>query len=95
MLGALGSTSGGGQSPLCAFCLVCLCELHPNCTRLNVILNEPFLGPGRVKNPILHEFGSGDRRVQSRNEVIKVLQAGIFPPYCWCDPLVRTLKWPV
>ena len=29
----MGSISGGGQSPFCVFCLVCLCELHPNCTR--------------------------------------------------------------
>ncbi len=78
----------GGPSPFCALGLVCLCELHPKCTRIDVILNEPFLSTGRVKNLNLHEFRSGDRRVQSRNDPKKALKAGVFPLLAGVNPLV-------
>ncbi len=81
--GGLGSIFGGDQSPFGVLCIACLCELHPNCTRNNVNPNEPFSGSGGVKNPILHEFGSGDWRIQSGNDPKKALMAGVIP---WYEP---------
>jgi hypothetical protein len=58
-------------------------QLHPN----DVILNEPFLGSGRVKDLNLHEFGSGDRQVQSIFGVIarSVLRAEAISHSTWED----------
>jgi len=76
----IGEYIWGDQSLFGVFCIACLCELHPNCTRNNVNPNEPFSGSEGVKNPILHEFGSGDWRIQSRNDPKKTFMAGVFSP---------------
>ncbi|NPV76298.1 MAG: hypothetical protein HPY59_07955 [Anaerolineae bacterium] len=62
-------------------------QLHPDYCHPE----PPTLFQAAKDQRYLHEFGSGDRRVQSRNDPKKALKAGVFPLLGWCIPLVQTL----